>query len=775
MAYGFYGAWGRVPNSSAPGFFPLKVGGGGYVTAIRISGDGNTRLVRTDTYGAYRWNPGTNYWDNYHAEGKFPSNQFLPNWASGCAEIAIAPSNSSIVYSYAFWINKSTDGGVTWSECTGFSSFANVFTDPNHQGGVRMVGPKMAVHPTNPNIMAVMTVDDSGAGGTGGLYYTTDGGTTFTKETTVPAPLNQRSGTVTFDASGNLYVTSSGNGFYKGPVGGPFTQITGGPGAANFMQTKMAADGTFYLTTNAFVDYPSSAWRYVPGSPGTWTNITPSGTSQPQCIVCDPNNSQRLLIGDGGARFFFTTSASTVTSSTWTQVAVPSRVAGTGEPGWLATTNEGFLAEGDAQFDPVVANRLWLAEGIGVWYADLGTAGIPSTITYQSQNRGIEGMVATQVRATPNGALVTSQWDRAIFKLDASNPDSYPANQIIDTSVSINHGWFVDWASGNPDFMVAYLEKTHGSASSDRGLQKSSDAGASWTAINPPPAPSIFGNTIGGCIVAASTTNYLLQPQWNSDLWYTKDGGSSWTKVVIAGVPSSNGTEGVQSSVETGWGFSSSGGGVRHHAVCADRGTPGTFYAMNTGGGSDASYAGVYRSTDGGTTWTKRFAGNLTNYVHDFWNVHIEAVPKITSVDTTGHVFYTSGQSGSFNFTTRLASSNPDTTAQFKFSLDGAATWNAVPNIYEVYAFGFGKEGIGKDYPTVFIVGWKYNGSTYVYGIYKAEANYSDWVANSVTWQFLEDFPYGWGDVINTMDGDKLIRGRFYMGFSGSSYAYGNT
>ncbi len=198
-----------------------------------------------------------------------------------------------------------------------------------------------------------------------------------------------------------------------------------------------------------------------------------------------------------------------------------------------------------------------------------------------------------------------------------------------------------------------------------------------------------------------------------------------------------------------------------------------TFYAMNTGGSGDSSYAGLYRSIDGGVNWTKRFAGNLTAYVYDFWNVHIECVPHITSVDTTGHIFYTGGQAGSFNYTTRLADTNPNYGSEFKFSLDGGANW-AVTDMYEVYAFGFGKEGVGKDYPTVFAAGWLWNGSSSTYGIYKCEANYADWFANPDTWEFLEDFPYGWGDVINTIDGDKLIRGRFYIGFGGSSYAYGD-
>src|SRR4029453_2610086 len=34
---------------------PLRIGAGGWLTGMDISADGSTRVVRTDTYGAYVW------------------------------------------------------------------------------------------------------------------------------------------------------------------------------------------------------------------------------------------------------------------------------------------------------------------------------------------------------------------------------------------------------------------------------------------------------------------------------------------------------------------------------------------------------------------------------------------------------------------------------------------------------------------------------------------------------------------------------------------------
>jgi hypothetical protein len=227
------------------------------------------------------------------------------------------------------------------------------------------------------------------------------------------------------------------------------------------------------------------------------------------------------------------------------------------------------------------------------------------------------------------------------------------------------------------------------------------------------------------------------------------------------GVPSNNGTTNTQGTNETGWGHSSALGSVRHHAVCADRGTPGLFYAMNAGGGRNSSYAGVYKFD--GTTWTKQFSGNMTAYTRDFWSCHIECVPKLTSLDTTGHIFYTCGQVG--------GSINPDPGAFFKYSKNGGSSWISIANVLEVYAFGFGAPATGQDYATIFIAGWVRG----VYGIWKAEANASDWAANSVRWVNVATYPYGWTDEVRTIDGDKRIKGRVYIGFAGSGFAYGNS
>jgi hypothetical protein len=612
----------------------------------------------------------------------------------------------------------------------------------------------MAIHPDNPDVVYLGTESR-------GVWYTIDGGSRWLQEKSIPASGTNPSGkhgahTVNFSSDGaTIYISSYGNGLYKGSVGTSFQPVSGGPGnRAGFQTVKVAPDATLYMTTDPWVTSRSKLWRLVDRTTPVWTDITPK-SGWWQTVVCDPNNPDRVLVGNGGGQFSVSLNAGATTPA-WSS---PIRFArNSSDVPWLATTNEYYMSEGDAIFDPVAPNRLWFAEGIGVWYADIGGA-IPPIFNYESHSKGIEQLVATSIRATPAGTLVASCWDRAIFRLDASTPDMFPRNQTYDISTSVNHCWFIDWASSDPSFLIALVDADGG----HKGPSFSADGGSTWTEFPVPSAAVNITGGYGGTIVAATPRNWLWQPQWDNDLWYTKNSGSSWSKILIPGIPENDGKSGVEGTNETGWGHSSALGSVRHHAICADRGTPGIFYAMNTGGDHNATYAGIYKSSDGGATWSKVFAGNLDGYVRDFWSCNIECVPKLTSIDTTGHIFYTCGQVG--------GPVNPDASAFFKYSNNGGTSWINIANVREVYAFGFGAPGTGKDYPTVFIAGWVRN----AYGIWKGEAKAAEWAANEVTWTKLATYPYGWTDEVRTIDGDKLITGRVYLGFAGSGFAYGDT
>ena len=75
------------------GWQTLKVGAGGFATGLDIDPDG-TRVVRTDTNGAYLWN-GTQ-WVQLVTSSSMPA--AFDFSGQGVYEIQMAPSNSSIMY-----------------------------------------------------------------------------------------------------------------------------------------------------------------------------------------------------------------------------------------------------------------------------------------------------------------------------------------------------------------------------------------------------------------------------------------------------------------------------------------------------------------------------------------------------------------------------------------------------------------------------------------------------------------------------------------------------
>ena len=177
---------------------------------------------------------------------------------------------------------------------------------------------------------------------------------------------------------------------------------------------------------------------------------------------------------------------------------------------------------------------------------------------------------------------------------------------------------------------------------------------------------------------------------------------------------------------------------LNRHIVAADRVNAGVFYMYH-------APAGLFRSTDGGASWTLANGGELTPF--SGFNAKLKAVPG-----KAGHLFFTAGQQGGGD-----APSGP-----FVRSTDGGATWREVPGVLEVHAFGFGKEAPGTSYPAVFIAGWVGG----AYGIWSSSSEGQSWTR-------IGDYPLGNLDEVKAMDGDKNTYGTVYVGFAGSGYAYG--
>jgi hypothetical protein len=333
--------------------------------------------------------------------------------------------------------------------------------------------------------------------------------------------------------------------------------------------------------------------------------------------------------------------------------------------------------------------------------------------------------------------VITASWDFGIFAHE--NLDVYATAKL--PTKRFNSAWDLDYASSDPKFLVAVVSD-HRAYGCDywcqldgQSLQSgfSSDGGRSWTVFSKFPAPA-YGNLEGIKPLAANfgfgniavnsgdTRNIIWHPSLNRAPYVTKDRGQSWTAIQLPGTPAN----------EPGSHFQFY---LRRQVLVADRVTPGVFYIYHPA-------KGLYKTTDGGTTWNLVFTGEITPF--SVFNAKLAAVPG-----QAGQLFFTPGPLDGVD-------------GPLKRSTDGGATWTAVPNVTRVLAYGFGKPLAAGGYPTVFLAG-KVNGG---YGIWRS-------TDNAANWKRISDYPTGIMDGVQTIEGDPNVFGKVYIGFGGVGFVYG--
>jgi hypothetical protein len=698
---------------------PLRVGAGGFVTGIDASADGTVRVVRTDTYGAYVWDAELGRWRQTVTASSMPPADVGADKGGGVYEIRVAPSLPNRLYmAYRGSLYRSDTTGMRWTRTT-----LPQVTKMTANDDFRTFGAKMAVDPANPDVVYVGTPDS-------GLFVTVDGGVSWQRVTAVAAAMQAkgawpgfagiafdgRSGT-TAGRTNTIYASSYGNGVWQTTNGGAsWAQIAGGPhgGPRTVRHAAIATDSVYYVTSNEpHGGRPNGVWRYARG---TWQEIGPGGQYWAS-VATDPFDARRVVIGSNGGQINVSRSG----GDGWDGPITAVRRHADDIP-WLAWTYESFMSNGDMVFDPVVPDRLWFAQGIGVWQTALSRAK-PSAITWVSQNTGIEQLVANAIAVPPGGKPVLASWDRPLFH--SADQDAFPSRHGPNNARPIVMGWALDYATTDPRFMVA-LTNWWGVEQTCYSL----DGGQTWTVFPSfPPWPTM---PIGGSIAASTPDNIVWVPSNKQAPYVTANRGASWRKLALPGVS--------DDQTANGWGGLHWAYYLNRHVVAADRVNAGTFYLYHFG-------HGLFRSTDGGNVWTLVHIGELAPW--SGVNAKLRTVPG-----HAGHLFFTSGpQSGT---------PKPSKSGHFKRSIDGGSTWTVVPNVLEVHAFGFGKVSAGAAYPTIYIAGWVQG----VYGIWRSDDDARSWVR-------IADYPLGSLDGVKAVEGDKDVFGKVYIGFSGSGYAYG--
>lgn len=304
-------------------------------------------------------------------------------------------------------------------------------------------------------------------------------------------------------------------------------------------------------------------------------------------------------------------------------------------------------------FDPTDPDRLWCCNGIGVWTAN---AREDKRLVWHSVTAGIEDLVAQHVIKAPGGPIVCAVMDRSIFVV--RNPDQYaerhhpdrrfrggrrsdfcarlPSNwaAVSTGQVMISRDSGENWkftsaqpggsrsrvgavavAASDPNAMVAIAD--------NHRMYYTTDGGATWRESSVPGRPA-GSETLEADRVAPKTFYWY---DGGLGLLVSADGGATWqVRTRPEALPARQVNQLATDFRRAGhllvcWGSLGNGGvshsidGRRHWqqlkgfddgwgcAIGKEREVdgPSTLYVRGTRNGS----AGIWRSTDDGTTWEK--------------------------------------------------------------------------------------------------------------------------------------------------------------------------
>jgi hypothetical protein len=739
----------------------------------------------------------------------------------GIYDLQVAPSDSTIVYAFFYFdLFRSSNGGTTFGstvyptiggitpingDTTAAYNAAHIAIDPNNSSVV-YASDRMNIYFSPDGFTSTYSQLNSAtipnAGSSDGYsiifdrYHTTTvGGQTRSK---------------------NVYVASWGNQILVSTDGGQsFSAMSGGP--TNIASFAIGNDGTLWAINNkasAFAGGNSNVWSWNGTSWKQWTLVEIGQSSSPanaqplfsvavplnaaSPVVCAPESGQ-LNVYNG---------------STWSGLYSFS-VTATDVP-WLANTvlNAGWIENIGLLIDPLDSTKVWNGAGIGAFYS-----AVPSgSFSWTSLTAGIENLVGSDICSPPTATYpdpVLASWDKPIWVV--ADPTAYQSNCVLN-GFAICGCAAIDYASSDPTFLAVNSSQNNNDQSG-----YSTNGGSTWTAFATLPIRPQLNNTAvsdgsnnlyfdatalgkiavqvgqtvqdttvgtnyvvaslptggtlpvtttpsinstgrkfsfygggGGAIAVSTANNIIVLPSCAQAPLLTQDGGNSWAPItsISVSIPTTHNTN-------NGWGDPASYSVFnRNHVVAAQRGNTGVFYIYN----DLAAAKGVYKSSDGGSTWSQIFNGYISGTPQI--NQQLSCPPIYSGAyNTSGHLFYSDC----------LVQGSSTDGLSFAIDSGGSLSWTTVTDqnsqkLVRVKAFGFGapKPG-GNGYPTIYAMG-QFNGA---WGYWRGD-NFNPLTAQA-TWTQIGPNPWANDNIQlpNAISGDANVYGKVYIAFAGSGYAYG--
>jgi len=769
----------------------LPVGAGGWLVDMDIAPDG-TLYAAADVYTGYRLDPGATTWKDVITTSTIPAFSEMHHLEKGVSGFACAPSDSNVVY--AMWheyLLKSTNKAASWSYAV--SGLTNVNSNSTN---AKLTGPRIAVDPQNVNRVYMGTYD-------AGLWYTNDAWATTVKVPAATIPFGLTEGgeyvgvsSIVIDPYSTLVNGIRSRGYFNVHRGGIWRSDNLGDATPTFtkisdltaVQMVVAGNRDLLLITQAadgnqsrFGQTTGTVRRFVPAT-SVWTDITPASNTW-VAIAVDPQSTSRVVVLAQGL-MDNAVAISDDTGATWTRLPRSPVTSDTPWHAWFINNaysggGQNWMSVASARFDtrPAFKGRVWVSEGIGMWYSDMFPNNVKATSTnWKGLSQGIEELVANDIVVINSGnTVITAGWDRANFIVsaaattpattvsgDANFNDSWAlgtsvAGTLVASAVTNHFDWNPARAGYFTDNGATYTPYPSRPYNSTSAYRKQVPGTNTIAADN---YEDQYGTPFGaGQIVVSGDDNHVWNPQQPAGTvryppHVTKDRGVSWTPcnfigLAAQGVPAPR----YAGDVIGGYGEFQRTNNYARDARLFERDsvTPGVFYAL-------AKTQGFWKSTDGGSNWnqTGTAATLFSNDVYTY-----EYAPRLHAVPgNAGHLVIGNGRRDGANGDRTF-----DKTAAFRRTTDGGTSFVVVPGITSVEGMGFGKARTGATYPMFYAAGWVSG----VWGLY-CTANLN---AANPTWELISKNPGGRMDRMTAIRGDMATYGRYYIGHAGSGWLRG--
>lgn len=690
----------------------VAIGGGGYTTGIIIHPkEPDLMYARSDVGGMFRWDAQEKKWKQLmNTLGYEKRNSY------GIDGMAIDPNNPDILYVAAGKAWNRT-GDVLKSTDRGETwQETNLKKKFYGNGQWRYTGELIAVDPVNSDIIYVGTRAD-------GLYKSLDGAKTWQQVAGVPAgevvPPEEMPLMTQFDYPiGTRSVvfdpTSGKNGIsqiiYASVVGKGIYQTKDAGQTWVLMSESPTLAGRMEAADNGALYVTTLGQGVKKYHNGIWTDITPPDSDLRYCGLSVDPNNSDNIIVSRWA-------------NTDNPIQLPIYRSKNGGASWelVSTTTADNCKFAPAWFPPwfflaSTSQVIFDPHHQGVvfaadWYSVWKTPDIWANPSNATQwYAQSDGLENTCILTL---ATLPSGSNLLSGGADYGGHSHSDINSFPEGELIRTMGNMnsIDFCEANPDYVAATGSRFH---DSNGVFVISDDNGKTFTKIKTPD-----GCRNGRVAYSATNTNHIVWVPQSGTPIVTTDRGNTWSETT--GAPTD--------TVTDFW--------LTNQPLAADKVNGNTFYLLRAPDNENNEF---YRSTDGGATWHLINNTQLGKADPWFW-------PQVkTAPGMEGEVWVTQSEDGLYR------------------SSDGGNTFNKVLHVQTARLVAFGKNPPGKSHPAVFVQG-KVNGIDD--GVFRSDDMGQTWIQ-------INDSSSMIGNIPNSMEGDRQIFGRVYIGTNGSGIYYGD-